>query len=172
VAEAIAATLRDYDLEVDIQPLKAVSSLAGYDAVVLGAPLFMCRWHKDARRFLSRHRPALEQRPAAVFALGPFNDVEEEWQGVRAQLDKALAKFPWFKPVAIEIFGGRFDPKLLTFPWNLVPGLKMMAPRDIRDWTAIRAWARNLGEKFQQDSVRLRLTFSQIHRQDERGRRQ
>ena len=37
----------------------------------------------------------------AVFALGPFHDVEEEWEGVRGQLEKALAKFPWFKPVDI-----------------------------------------------------------------------
>ena len=152
VAEAIAAALREGGLEVDLQPVRAVRDLAGYGAVVLGAPLYMFRWHKDAKSFLSRHRQALMERPVAVFALGPFEDVPKQWQDVRANLDKELAKFPWFAPVAVEIFGGVFDPARLTFPYNLVPGLKRMPVSDIRDWTAIRAWANSLPAKFQPGS--------------------
>jgi menaquinone-dependent protoporphyrinogen oxidase len=113
---------------------------------VLGAPLYMFRWHKDAKSFLSRHRQALTQRPVAVFALGPFQDVPKDWQDVRANFDKQLAEFPWFAPVALEIFGGKFDPAKLDFPYSLVPGLKKMPVSDIRDWTAIRAWANGLAE--------------------------
>jgi menaquinone-dependent protoporphyrinogen oxidase len=125
VAEAVAATLRECGLAVDIQPMREVRSLAGYSAVVLGAPLYMFRWHKDARRFLSRHREALTQRPVAVFALGPVHDPydEKEWQDSRAQLDKELAKFPWFTPVALEMFGGKFDPAKLRFHIILLAGL-------------------------------------------------
>jgi menaquinone-dependent protoporphyrinogen oxidase len=151
VSEAVAATLREHGLAVEIQPMKAVSSLIGYHAVVLGAPLIMHHWHKDARRFLSRHHATLEKLPVAVFALGPVHDDEKEWQGVRDQLDSTLSKFPGFKPIAVDIFGGRFDPTLLGFPWKLVPGLKKIPSSDIRDWTAIRTWARNLSEKFQSD---------------------
>ena len=144
VAEAVVATLRECGLEVDIQPMRKVRTLAGYSAVVLGAPLYMFRWHKDALRFLSRHREALEERPVAVFALGPTHDPydEKEWQDSRAQLDKDLAKFPWFKPVAIELFGGKFDPALLRFPLNKLAGKEPAS--DLRDWTAIRAWAADL----------------------------
>jgi menaquinone-dependent protoporphyrinogen oxidase len=148
VAEAIAATLREEGLAVDLRPLKEVKSLEGYSGVVMGAPLYMFRWHKDATSFLSRHRQALTGRPVAVFALGPFNDVPKEWQDVRTNLDKELAKFPWFAPVAIEVFGGKFDPAKLDFPYSLVPGLKKMPVTDIRDWTAIRAWANSLAAKF------------------------
>src|SRR5512139_4148850 len=90
VAEVVAAKLREIGLEVELQPMRKVSTLAGYSAVVLGAPLFMFRWHKDALRFLSRHRKALVERPVAVFALGPTHEPydEKEWQDSRAQLDK------------------------------------------------------------------------------------
>jgi menaquinone-dependent protoporphyrinogen oxidase len=148
VAEAIAATMREGGLEVDLQPMRAVRTLEGYAAVVLGAPLYMFRWHKDAKSFLGRHRQALTQRPVAVFALGPFEDVPKDWQEVRSEIDKELAKYPWFAPVAVEVFGGVFDPAKLTFPYNLVPGLKKMPVSDIRDWTAIRAWANSLPAKF------------------------
>jgi menaquinone-dependent protoporphyrinogen oxidase len=144
VAEAVAATLRECGLEVDIQPMRKVRTLAGYSAVVLGAPLYMFRWHKDALRFLSRHREALEERPVAVFALGPTHDPydEGEWQGSRAQLDKELAKFPWLTPVALEMFGGKYDPAKLRFPINWLAGKEPAS--DLRDWTAIRTWAADL----------------------------
>jgi menaquinone-dependent protoporphyrinogen oxidase len=109
----------------------------------------MFRWHGDAKRFLSRHRQDLLTRPVAVFALGPFHEDAKEFQDARGQLDKELANFPWFKPVAIEIFGGKFDPMALRFPYNLIPALKQMPASDIRDWAAIRAWASGLAVKLQ-----------------------
>jgi menaquinone-dependent protoporphyrinogen oxidase len=149
VAESVAATLRERGLAVDIEPMRQVRTLDQYHAVVLGAPLYIMRWHKDAIQFLGRHHAALMQRPVAIFALGPFHAEEKEFQEVRGQLDKELAKFPWLTPAAIEIFGGKFDPEKLTFPHNLVPALKKMPASDIRDWTAIHAWASDLAAQFQ-----------------------
>jgi len=55
--------------------------------------------------------------PVAVFALGTVQDPhnEEEWQDSRSQLDNELIKFPWFKPRAVQMFGGRFDPLTQVF---------------------------------------------------------
>ena len=149
VAEAVAETLRDCGLGVDIQPMREVRTLEGYDAAVLGAALYMFRWHKDARRFLSRHRKALAELPVAVFALGPVHDPyeEEEWRDSRAQLDKELAKHGWLIPVALEILGGKFDPAKLRFPINLLAGSEPAS--DLRDWEAIRTWASDLASKLE-----------------------
>jgi menaquinone-dependent protoporphyrinogen oxidase len=149
VAEAVAATLRERGLEVELQPAREVHSLERYQAIVLGTAIYMFRLHKDARRFLALHRETLAVRPVAIFALGPFNNEEKEWQGVRAQLDKELAKFPWLAPVAKQVFGGKFDPAKLRFPYNLVPALKRLPVSDIRDWEAIRDWASGVAEKLQ-----------------------
>ena len=153
VAEAVASTLRERGLAVDIGPMRKVRTLEQYRAVVLGAPLFMFHWHKDARSFLSRHREALTQRPVAIFALGPTKSPidDKEWQTCRAQLDQDLAQFPWLKPVALELFGGKIDPAKLRFPENLFSKqiAKEMPASDIRDWTAIRAWASTLAATLQ-----------------------
>jgi menaquinone-dependent protoporphyrinogen oxidase len=147
VAESIAATLRESGLMVEIQPLREVRTLEEYSAVVLGAPLYMFRWHKDALRFLSKHRQALTERPVAVFALGPVHDPhdDQEWQDSWSQLEKELAKYPWFKPITLEMFGGKYDPEKLGFPLNLLSGDEPAS--DIRDWAAIREWASSLGVK-------------------------
>ncbi|MGD2146088.1 MAG: flavodoxin domain-containing protein [Anaerolineae bacterium] len=152
VAEAVAAALRESGLAVDTCRARDVGSLAGYAAVVLGAPLYMYRWHKDARRFLSRHLEALRERPVAVFALGPTHEPydEKEWQDSRGQLAKELAKYTWLAPVAVEIFGGRFDPEKLPFPVSLMAGQEPAS--DIRDWAAIHAWAGELAVRLEPTS--------------------
>ncbi|HWI62122.1 MAG TPA: flavodoxin domain-containing protein [Symbiobacteriaceae bacterium] len=149
VAEAVAETLRQRGLAVDIRPLRDVRSLAEYGAVVLGAPLFMFRWHKDALGFLARHQKALCERPVALFALGPTHEPhdEKEWQDSRTQLGKELANFPWLQPVATEMFGGKYNPAALRFPISWLAG---KAPAtDLRDFTAVRTWASALPQKLQ-----------------------
>jgi menaquinone-dependent protoporphyrinogen oxidase len=147
VAEQIAATMREGGLEVDVQPIRQVRSLEQFKAVVLGAPLYMFHWQKDALGFLSKYRTVLSQKPVAIFALGPINAEEKEFHDARASLDKELAKFPWLTPVAIEIIGGKLEPAKFRFPHNLIPALKKMPPSDIRDWAAIRTWAGSLSSK-------------------------
>jgi menaquinone-dependent protoporphyrinogen oxidase len=148
-AEVIATVLRESGFTVDVQPASKVRSLTGYNAVVLGAPLFMFHWHSDALHFLVRHQKALMERPVAVFALGPVQNpyVEKEWKDSRAQLDQELVKFPWFKPISIEIFGGEYDPAKLGIPLKWFNG---KAPAsDMRDLAAVRTWAGKLAAKLE-----------------------
>ncbi len=151
VAEVVAATLRERGLAVDLQSARNVRTLAGYTAVVLGAPLYMFHWHKDARGFLARYQGTLAGGlPIAIFAGGPFGAGDEQaWQEVRRQLDQDLAKFPWLKPVSVQLIGGKFDPAKLRFPYSLIPALRQMPASDLRDWTAIRTWASNLAAQLQ-----------------------
>jgi menaquinone-dependent protoporphyrinogen oxidase len=154
VAEAVATTLREGGLAVDLQLMREVQTLAGYGAVVLGAPLYIGHWHKDAQRFLGRHREALQQRPVFLFTLGPTQPDEQEWAGVRTQLEQELANYPWLKPVAHELFGGKYDPAKLRFPdslltWFPASPLHQRPASDVRDWVAMRAWAGNLVTQLQ-----------------------
>lgn len=151
IAETVAAVLREGGQNVDLQPARQARSLAGYSAVVLGAPLYMFRLHKDATRFLARHRQALSGGlPVAVFAGGPFGEPKPaELLEIHKSVERELAKFPWLTPAAVEIMGGKFDPDRLRFPYNLIPALKQMPASDLRDWDAIRAWAKSLPVLFQ-----------------------
>lgn len=148
VAEAIARNLESKGDTVTLIPLRKVRTLSGIDAIIIGAPFYMFRWHKDAILFLARFAGKLPKMPTAVFALGPFHDVESEWLEIGSQLDKELARFPWFHPVEAKLFGGKFDPVSLTFPFNLIPALKQMPASDIRDWVAIDTWAQAIRNKF------------------------
>jgi len=146
VAGAVAEHLLAERLDVTLDPVQKVRDLKEFSAVVLGAPLYMFRLHKKARHFLESNRTPLKKIPVAVFCLGPFHDDEKEWKEAREQLDKELNKFSWLKPVSVQMVGGRFDPVSLRFPFSWIPALKRMDPVDIRDWTSIRTWSKELIE--------------------------
>lgn len=150
VAEHVAAVLLEAGHAVAIHPAGEVKSLNGYGAVVLGAPIYMGNWHRDARRFLSRNRAALKEHPVAVFALGPLEPDEEQMREVTGQFDNILAKVPWLAPVEGKVFVGKLDPDSLTFPHTLLPLGDTLPAGDHRDWDAIRAWAGELPAKLRQ----------------------
>jgi menaquinone-dependent protoporphyrinogen oxidase len=149
VAETIAAALRQAGLAVDLQPMQEVKSLDRYDAVVLGAAIYNARWHPDAHRFLSQHQESLGRRPVAIFALGPLTRDAGAMRRSRHQLDVELKKYPWLKPVALEMFVGKYDPTK--------PGLgfleRLMPASDRRDWDAVRAWAIALPTELQHAEI-------------------
>ena len=140
VAETVAASLREAGLKVDLQLMRQVESIEQYEVVVLGAAIYNTKWHADAHQFLAQHQAALKQRLVAIFTLGPMSSSAAAKRNSRRQLDKELAKYPWLKPVAVEIFAGKYDPKK--------PGMgffeRLLPARDYRDWEAIRAWANAL----------------------------
>ena len=111
----------------------------------------MPRWHPDAHRFLSQHQATLRQRPVAIFALGPLSNSDTAMRNSRRQLDKELAKYPWLKPVALEMFVGKYDPAKLGFFERL-----LSTASDRRDWDAIRAWAATLPAQLQHNEMLLR----------------
>jgi len=157
VADAIAVELCEHGAAVDIRSASQVRGLKDeYTGVVVGAPLYSNRWHRDARCFIRHNRPALSRVPVAVFALGPLNDRPEEYDGARKQLDRALGDAPWLEPVSVAVFGGRLLPDRLRFP-EASPVMEGVPPRDIRDWQAIRDWAGGLHESFELDRFALAL---------------
>ena len=63
VAAAVAMALRGRGAEVTLLPARAAGeTVAGYDLVVLGAPLYSGRWHRDAHRFPAPPPPGASRR--------------------------------------------------------------------------------------------------------------
>ncbi len=157
VAEAVAGVLRESGFATDLQPMSKVRDLEPYGAVVLGAPIYLGSWHADFRKFLARHQEDLSRRRPVIFTLGPTHSDPAEWQAVQIQIEKELAKYPWLKPLASELFGGKYDPAKLRVPDSLLAALPAsplhgMPVSDARDWEAIRAWAQKIAK--QQMSVK------------------
>ena len=158
VAEAIASRLAEQGMDVDLQPVGEVRSLDRYDAVVLGAPIYIGRFIGDAQQFLSRYQTALAERRVAVFALGPLNATDDEFTGARSSLDEELARYPSIVPFATAVFGGVYDPSKPSFAHKMLAmfpasPLHGRIASDIRDWVEIRTWAGEVAGQLQPAAV-------------------
>ncbi len=149
VAKAITAAPRQAGVEVDIQPVQEVKGLDNYDAIVLGAAIYNAKWHSDAHEFLSRHEESLRQRPVAIISLGPTTRNPAAKKRSLSQLDRDLEKYPWLKPVALEMFVGKYDLSKM----GLGSVGRLVPLTDQRDPNAVRAWANTLPEQIERAEV-------------------
>ena len=145
VAEFVTETLRDAGLEVVLKSVNEVASLEDYTALVLGAPMYNTLLHTDARLFLNRRKADLNDLKVAIFALGPVGKGDaSDFKGSRTQIAMELKRFPWLKPIALEMFGGKMKATDSGFLLNKI--FKPTPAVDYRDWDAIKAWAQGLVE--------------------------
>ncbi len=135
IAARIADVLREVGSNVDCLAAAAVTSIATYDAVILGGALYMGRWVREARRFVARHASELRQRPVWLFSSGPLD----------ASADRA--PIPPTRSVAAIMarvgarghatFGGRLAPDARGF---LAAAMAKTRAGDWRNWEDIRRW--------------------------------
>lgn len=149
VAEKIAENLKKRGGFIDIIPSSQVTSIKKYQFIVIGAPFYVGRMLKDAKSFMLKFKNDLPQKKVAFFALGPLRNDEKDISETKLQLETELEKYPWVKPITMEMFGGKYDPdnlnfmdKFLTKPSaSPLHGLEAI---DIRNWDAITKWAEDL----------------------------
>ncbi len=178
VADAVAEELRAAGHDVDQQPAAEAPGPVGYDAVVVGGPMIM-GWHREAVRYLTKHRADLERLPTALFitAASLTETGETDVQGVPIVTDPWLAKAPRnaaklrykerhalpqhylgavlkkaepMRPRSVAFFAGSLDLTTMNlFEKAFVLLVVGATPGDGRNWKAIREWGAGLGEVLQ-----------------------
>ncbi|MFF3612037.1 flavodoxin domain-containing protein [Streptomyces sp. NPDC002580] len=142
IAEAIADVLRKDGLTVESLPARSVTSVRPYDAVVVGGALYAGRWHKDARRFLRRHRTELAERPLWLFSSGPLDASasQRDIPPVRG-VQRVMTRLHVREHVT---FGGCLQEGAK----GRVAGMILRSGKggDFRDFGVIRTWAQGVAE--------------------------
>jgi menaquinone-dependent protoporphyrinogen oxidase len=143
VAQAVGEALREAGGMVDVVPVKKVSDLAPYGAVVVGSAIRVGRWLPEAVRFVQTHQEALSRMPTATFAVGMAvaSEDEDTRRTAEAYLDPVRAIV---QPAGEALFAGAMDYGRLPFVTRVLIKLIGIAEGDHRDWGAIRAWAGDL----------------------------
>jgi menaquinone-dependent protoporphyrinogen oxidase len=142
IAEAVAGQLRQEGHAVDCMPAREVVGLDSYDAAIVGSAVYMKRWRPEARRLLRRQAKALAERPFWLFSSGPFGETPDPTWSEPPHLIKEAERLGVRGHV---VFGGRLPLEPSNFMERSM--VKSCPPdkRDLRDWDAIRAWAKRIG---------------------------
>jgi menaquinone-dependent protoporphyrinogen oxidase len=146
IAQAIAKELQAAGHVVDITEVGAVTSLSGYNAVIIGGPVYMGKMMGEVGKFVRRHYNDLKDLPVAGFIVG-LGPVSKEPASIMQAEKVLLAALDPLKPVAVTAFAGRLDPEKLSWFQKWITKNVKSPVGDFRDWTAIAAWAKELPGK-------------------------
>ncbi|WP_241997210.1 flavodoxin domain-containing protein [Rhodococcus sp. SMB37] len=137
LATALAAGLRHHGADVDVRAPGAVSSVAGYDVVIVGSAVYRNRWLREARDFLDEYSGPLRSREVFLFSSGP---IAEQGRPVNNHYDVAPAMA---RTGAHEhrTFAGKIDPAVLSAGERVVVRMTGARLGDFRDWDEIGSWA-------------------------------
>ena len=152
VADAVGETLRALGEQVDVLPMKEVSDLSPYRAVVAGSAINGNAWLPEAIQFVQSQRNELSRRPFAAFLVCitlSMKNADQYRANVSTWLDPVRALV---KPVSVGLFAGMLEiskiptiKERLGFRTSVLLGF--MKEGDHRDWNAIRAWAKEIKPK-------------------------
>ena len=146
IAQAIGKELTIEGYTVDVSEMKSVTSLAGYNAVVIGASVYTGKVTGDVAAFVSTNKDELSRVPVAGFITGiaPVFPKTGDVKGFTDQLVTALSPV---RPVAVTMFAGTLDAGKMNLVERSLTTLMKVPTGDFRDWDAIAAWAKTLAGK-------------------------
>ncbi len=101
-AELLAREFKEHD--VTVTDMKDVTTLEGYDRIVVGFPIRMARPVKKARKFMKEHERELARANAAYYMCCGFIDCFEEYA------EKAIPKTLRGTELTVTCLGGSLDP--------------------------------------------------------------
>ena len=143
IAQAVGKELVSAGYTVDVIEMKTVTTVEGYNAAIIGAPVYMGKVDKDISKFVAKNRDRLASIPVAAFAVG-IAPVAPQIEPVEKVLDNLTKAVSPIQLIAATVFAGKLDPDKMSFIERQMTSLMKVRTGDFRDWNAITAWAREL----------------------------
>jgi menaquinone-dependent protoporphyrinogen oxidase len=117
----------------------SLTSLAEYDAAVIGSAVYEGHWLKPARKLLQRLESELRNKPVWLFSSGPVGDsVKPEAPVEAAEISARIGAREH------RVFAGRIERDQLSFGERLHVHDLDPERADDRDWIEIGRWARSI----------------------------
>jgi len=146
IAQAIGKELISEGYAVDISDIKSVTSIAGYNAVVIGAPVYTGKITGDVAAFVAANRDGLSRLPVAGFVTG-IAPVYPKTGDVKGFIDQLVTTLAPISPVAVTMFAGTLDTGKMNLVERSLTSLMKVPTGDFRNWDAIATWAGTLAGK-------------------------
>jgi menaquinone-dependent protoporphyrinogen oxidase len=139
IAEVIAAGLTQRGIDAEARPLEQITTLDGFDAVVVGSAIYMGRWLKTARVFLAQHATELSSVPVWLFSSGPLGPPDHLIPAAESTDTEQLVDL--IRARGHRVFAGRLERASLGLAERAAVKAVHAPEGDCRDWDAIDAFA-------------------------------
>ena len=149
IGEVIASSLRSGGFDVDLESVESVSSLDGYEAVVLGSGVYAGHWLRSAREFVDKYEVALRERPVWLFSSGPLGDPPKPLENPA----EATTVAKRLGSRGHRLFAGKIEGDELGIAEKALITLVRAPHGDFRPWSDISVWAEHIAEALQEPTT-------------------
>ncbi|MBV7363988.1 flavodoxin domain-containing protein [Actinomycetaceae bacterium TAE3-ERU4] len=140
VGERIGEVLQRAGHAVTFSLPEQVSSLDGYDSVVIGSAVYLTQWMPAATDFVKRFERELRELPVWAFSVGlagvPKGTVQDPSRVGPVLLEVA--------PVSLKTFAGRLDTTQLNLRERSIARLGGAVEGDFRNWDEVETFAQGI----------------------------
>ena len=144
IGQAMAGELGMLGIGAEVRDVNEVTTLDGWDGVILGSAIHNHHWLRGALLFAQRFRPELASLPTWLFSVGMQAADQGAWPDpYPADLPRLLDDT---SPHAHQLFLGRRQAIRPAWLMRALSTAFRLSIGDRRDWPAIRAWAHAVGE--------------------------
>ncbi len=163
MANEIAEELRASGVDAELRAAGDVTSITGYDAVIIGSAIYMGRWMSDARHFVDRFQSQLVTVPVWLFSSGPLGAEHPQPAGDPSSLPEMIERTHAREH---RMFSGKLDRNQLGLRERAITRMVKAPEGDFRDWDAIHSWARDIAMSLHMPygNVDATLTATTDHR--------
>jgi len=149
----------ELNFNVEIKPIKSVTDLKVYNAVIIGSAIQYDTWLPEVRQFIKNNLNTLTKLPVSFY----FSCLTLSQQSQKTRLkaltysNKLNSLFPQLKPVSVGQFAGVLNYSKLSFLYRFI--FKAVMPilgvkeGDYRNWGAIKEWAEDVHSKLNNGSI-------------------
>ena len=137
IAEEISATFAAAGFQTAVLPPDAVTTLEGYEAVILGSSVYVGHWMDSAVNFVERFTKEITKVPVWLFSSGPLGH-EPKPDDEPADLADLIAATGAREH---RVFAGQVDRSKLGLGEKVLLTAVRAPEGDFREWDEIRAWA-------------------------------
>jgi menaquinone-dependent protoporphyrinogen oxidase len=161
IAERIGDALRAHGLATDVQQIKDITDLSGYDAFVVGGAVYFGSWMKEVTSFVEHNAPMLAEHPVWLFSSGPLGTQPTDAQGHDLRTVSAPKQLESVASAVNardhHVFFGALDHNKFGVTerllWALPASRSLFIEGDFRDWVDVETWAAGISDQLQHEAA-------------------
>lgn len=143
IGEVVARTLAAEGVPCEVrgpEQVRAGADLDGFDAVIIGSPIYTGRWLPEARQLVEDLNGPLRERQVWLFSSG-LADAPAKASNRPAETQERVRSVD---ALGHMHFPGRLDLSVLNFAERAIIAAARGKQGDRRDMLAVKKWAQNI----------------------------
>lgn len=118
-----------------------ITSLEGYDVIILGSAVYLGKWVKPMRKFVDTFSDELLKKTCYLFSSGPVGKPLKPEYSKAVSINEIIRKTDAKEH---KLFSGKLNKSYLRMSEKMITTALHIKEGDYRNWKEIKSWAKHI----------------------------